>query len=77
MDTIKIKRKIESTHLEIAELEKWVGKKVDIIIREEGSDSSPSVGSAAGLLAEFSNQDLIKDEKTGWEKAVEGKYGNR
>lgn len=77
MDTLKIKRKIESTHLEIAELVNWLGKEVDIIIREEKSDSGPSDGSAAGLLSEYSDQNLLKDEKMGWEKAIKEKYGNR
>jgi len=77
MDSLKIYRKIESTHLEIDELKSWMGKEVDIIIREKTESSNPSDGSAAGLLSEFSNHNLIDKEKKGWEKAVEEKHGNR
>lgn len=31
---------------------------------------------ARGSLAEYANPDLIKQEKTAWEKAVTEKYGN-
>lgn len=78
MKTLKIKRKIDSTHLQIDELDDWLGKEVDIIIREK-DPSLPDTGkgAAAGILEDFKNEDLIETEKDGWTKAVMGKHGNR
>lgn len=77
METLKIKRKIDSTHLEIDELRFWLGKEVDIIIREKASKPKSSKNSAAGLLSDFKEKDLIDTEKNGWVKAVREKHGNR
>jgi len=77
METLKIKRKIESTQLQIDELKNWLGKEVDIIIREKISEPESSKGSAAGLLSDYKNKDLIKTEKNGWANAVRDKHGNR
>ena len=77
METLKIKRKIESTQLQIDELKNWLGKEVDIIIREKISEPESSKGSAAGLLSDYKNKDLIKTEKNGWANAVSDKHGNR
>lgn len=76
METLKINRKIDSTHLEIDELNNWLGKEVDIIIREKSSKPSFSKSSAAGLLSDFKDKDLIDREKNGWVKAVREKHGN-
>lgn len=76
MDTLKIKRKIDSTHLQIDELKKWLGKEVYIIIREKTSIPKSTKSSAAGLLSNFKDTDLIDTEKSGWVKAVREKHGN-
>lgn len=76
MDTLKINRKIDSTHLQIDELKKWMGKEVDIIIREKSSISKSAKSSAAGLLSNFKDTNLIDTEKNGWAKAVREKHGN-
>jgi hypothetical protein len=77
MKTLKIKRKIDSTHLQIDELDEWLGKEVDIIIREKRSVPDTSTDSAAGILSDFKNKSLIDTEKNGWVKAVREKHGNR
>ena len=77
MKTLKIKRKISSTHLQIDELEKWMGKEVDIIIKEKDTGSTFSHSkSASGILSAFQNSDLAEEEKESWAKAVKEKYGN-
>lgn len=77
METLKIKKKIESTSLQIDELRFWLGKEVDIIIREKVSEPKSSKNSASGLLSEFKDKDLMDAEKNGWVKAVRDKHGNR
>jgi len=77
METLKIKRKIDSTSLQIDELRFWLGKEVDIIIREKVSEPKSSKSSAAGLLSDFKDKDLMDAEKSGWAKAVRDKHGNR
>jgi len=77
METLKIKRKIESTQLQIDELKNWLGKEVDIIIREKVSTPTSSKSSAAGLLSDYKNKALIETEKNGWANAVSDKHGNR
>ena len=77
MDTLKIKRKIDSTSLQIDELSDWLGKEVDIIIKEKASTPESSKRSAAGLLSDFKDKDLMDSEKNGWAKAVRDKHGNR
>jgi len=77
METLKINRKIDSTHLEIKELKNWLGKEVDIIIREKSGVSDSDVGSAAGILSCFQDKNLMNQEKNGWAKAVRDKHGDR
>lgn len=77
METLKIKKKIESTSLQIDELRFWLGKEVDIIIREKVSEPKSSKNSASGLLSEFKDKDLMDAEKNGWVQAVRDKHGNR
>lgn len=77
MKTLKIKRKIDSTHLQIDELNNWLGKEVDIIIKEKNPSSDTTIGLAAGILSDFNNKDFIDTEKNGWVKAVREKHGNR
>ena len=78
MKTLKVERKIDSTHLQIDELDDWLGKEVDIIIREK--DPSPPAdgrGTAAGILENFKNEDRMESENKGWTKAIMEKHGNR
>jgi len=75
MKTLKIERKIDSTHLKIEELKNWVGKKVDIIIREKRIKPECRPGSAAGILSDFKNPKRMKRETEGWTKAVRKKHG--
>lgn len=78
MEPLKLKRKIDSTSLQIDELRFWMGKEVDIIIKEKTSSTTESSkSSAAGLLSDYKNKGLIASEKNGWAKAVRDKHGNR
>lgn len=77
METLKIKRKIVSTQLEIDELINWLGKEVDIIIREKPEQHGPSVGSAAGVLSTYQDKHRISEEINGWAKAAREKHGDR
>jgi len=63
--------------LQLDELSDWVGKEVDIIIREKASTPESSKSTAAGLLSDFKDKDLIDSEKNGWAKAVRDKHTNR
>lgn len=43
---------------------------------DESSLKDSKKSSARGLLSEYANPELQKEEKSAWEKAVEEKYGN-
>jgi hypothetical protein len=77
METLKIKRKIVSTHLEIDELINWLGKEVDIIIKEKSVSTDSPVGTVAGILSEFQDKKRIAEENYGWTKALKEKHGDR
>jgi hypothetical protein len=77
METIKIKRKISSPHLRISELKDFIGKYVEITVREsEPEKKIPSDKRAAGILSEFNNKAKMLMEKKAWEIAVSEKHGN-
>jgi len=76
-ETIKIKRKISSPHLRISELKDFVGKYVEITIRESAPENKiPSHKPAAGILSEFKNLEKVTMEKKAWKIAVNEKHGN-
>jgi len=79
MKTLKVNRKIESTRLEIDELQQWLGKEVDIIIREKKpfTEIQSGYSNVAGKLEKYQNEDLMAQENYGWGKAVREKHGNR
>jgi hypothetical protein len=77
MHTIRIKRKISSPHLRIDELKEFIGKHVEIIVKESSpvkKDSSKKP--ASGLLSAFRDKGKIKSEKQAWQIAVNEKHGN-
>ena len=75
--TIKIKRKISSPHLRISELKDFIGKYVEITVRESAPENKiPSDKRAAGILSEFKNQEKVPMEKKAWEIVVNEKHGN-
>lgn len=77
METIKIKRKILSPHLRISELKNFIGKYVEITVRESAPENRiPSDNRAAGILSEYKNQEKSSMEKKAWEIAVNEKHGN-
>lgn len=77
METIKIKRRILSPHLQISELKNFIGKYVEITVRESAPENKlPSDKRAAGILSEFKNKEKMSMEKKAWEIAVNEKHGN-
>jgi hypothetical protein len=75
--TIKIKRKISSPHLRISELKDFIGKYVEITVRESASENKiPSDKPAAGILSDFKNKEKVAMEKKAWKIAVNEKHGN-
>ena len=77
MDTIRIKRKISSQRLQISELKKFIGKYVEITVRESSPENKvASEKPAAGILSAFKNPDKISLEKQAWKNAVNEKHEN-
>jgi hypothetical protein len=77
MDTIKVKRKISSQRLQISELKKFMGKYVEITVRESSPENQILAEKpAAGILSEFKNQRKMPMEKEAWGTAVNEKHGN-
>jgi hypothetical protein len=77
MEPIKIKRRILSPHLRISELKNFIGKYVEITVRESAPEKKlPPDKRAAGILSEFKNQEKMAMEKKAWKIAVNEKHGN-
>jgi len=75
MNTIKIRRKISSSQLRIAELKDFIGKHVEITITEK-TFSLPGK-KAAGILSDYKDKGKIGLEKQAWDIAAREKHGNR
>ena len=79
MSTIRIKRKVRSTLLKIRELEKYVGKKVELEINVKELESEKNMlisKSLAGILSDFADKKLVNKEKSAWVLAVREKHEN-
>ena len=77
MHIIKIKRKISSSQIRIAELKEFLGKYVEITVKESTpAQKIPSEKPAAGILSRFSNKEKMNLEKEAWNIAVNEKHGN-
>lgn len=77
MHTIKIKRKITSANLRISELKEFIGKQVEITVKE--SDAEQNISNeklARGILADFKKSEKAREEKEAWKSAIIKKYGN-
>ena len=74
MYSIKVKRKVTSSTLHIAELKKFMGKQVEITVIE--SDGAFSDQIAAGILSDYQNKDNILKEKEAWGIIANEKHGN-
>lgn len=75
MHSIKIKRKVTSSTLRIAELKKFMGKQVEIIVTE--SKGAYSGQKASGILSAYQNIDNMLKEKEAWGIIANEKHGNR
>jgi len=77
MQTIKIKRKINSLNLRISELKEFIGKTVEITVSESSpAENIVQMKSASGILSAYKNPGKIKLEKDAWGKAVVEKHKN-
>ena len=77
MQTIKIKRKIISQNLRISELKEFIGKYVEITVRESTlAEKKNDEKRAAGLLSKYKDQNKIKIEKQAWQNSIIEKHGN-
>ena len=77
MDTIKVKRKISSQRLQISELKNFIGKYVEITVRESSPENKITTKKpAAGMLSAFKNPEKISSEGQAWKNAVNEKHGN-
>ncbi|MCW0484748.1 hypothetical protein [Gaoshiqia sediminis] len=74
MHTIKIKRKITSSQLRIAELKEFIGKQVEITVSE--SADTVSEKKAGGILAQFADQRKRNSEKKAWGIIADEKHRN-
>ncbi len=74
MNSITIKRKITSSLLRISELNKFIGKNVEITVTE--SHDIFSGKTVAGILSDFRNNDNISKEKQAWGIIANEKHGN-
>ena len=82
MTSIRIKKKITSSTLNIKELKKFIGKDVEIIIKEDKGhfkkkNIDETSGNASGMLEKYKNASLIDKEKDAWTQAIKDKYANR
>jgi len=65
MKQVKLNKKIDSTQLNLEELTNWIGKEVEIIIkeREKEMEKTPIQKTAAGKLQGYKNENLFDEEK--------------
>ena len=79
MGEIKIRRRIKSSMLRIKELDYYKGKNVEITLKiNELTKKSghQKLNLAAGMLSEYKNTNLWKQEKNAWNLAISEKYEN-
>jgi hypothetical protein len=74
MQSIKVKRKVTSSRLHIAELKKFMGKQVEITVTESNEAFSGQM--AAGILSDFQSIDYTSKEKEAWGIVANEKHGN-
>jgi hypothetical protein len=81
MASIKIKKKITSSTINIKELKKFIGKEVEIIIKEDKGQSKnqnrdKASKNASAMLEKYKNTNLVDKEKQAWSQAIKDKYAN-
>ena len=77
MLSIKINRKISSPNIRVSELKEFIGKYVEITVKEIAPKEIKSTAKTAlGILSKYSNTDKRKLEKDAWQMIVTEKHGN-
>lgn len=76
MATLKLHKKINSTSLQIEELEDWIGKDVEISIVEKKTAENNISSNVAGRLSGYHKTGLKDNEDNIWENVVAEKHGN-
>ena len=75
MKTLRIKTTITSS-LRLEELKEFIGKEVEIIVKEKASANADKViGEAAGMLSNYQDPKKADREQSAWEEAVKAKHG--
>jgi hypothetical protein len=75
MKTLRIKTTITSS-LRLEELKAFIGKEVEIVIKEKASANADKViGQAAGMLSNYQDSKKADREQSAWEEAVKAKHG--
>jgi fructose-specific component phosphotransferase system IIB-like protein len=75
MKTLRIKTTITSS-LRLEELKAFIGKEVEIVIKEKASANADKViGQAAGMLSNYQDPKKADREQSAWEEAVKAKHG--
>ena len=82
MDTIKIRRVINSETITIKELKAFLGKEVDIFVstRRKNLKREKQLAhekTAAAILSKYKNEQKITKEQNIWAVVVKEKYANR
>ena len=82
MEKITVKRKITSETIRISQLKRFMGKDVEITVKEKKSVTPKTphpaeTHSADGILAEFANASLVNEEENIWPRIIKEKYGDR
>ena len=77
MNKIRIKRKITSSQIEISGLKDFIGKQVEITVKEVHQDQqNPDATNVAGVLADYQNPNKKYQEKEAWGYIAREKNGN-
>ena len=79
MNTIRIKRKINSTLLRIKELEQYKGKNIELEIKVKEfpmKNKDKKIKSLAGILSNYADITLRNKENNAWRLAVREKHEN-
>lgn len=75
MKSLRLRKTITSS-LRLEELKEFIGKEVEIIVKEKESVNEEKVmGEAAGMLSDYRDLTKADREQSAWKEAVKTKHG--
>jgi peroxiredoxin family protein len=82
MDTIRIRRLINSETITVKELKKFLGMEVDIFVTTrrntlKSKKQLANAKTAAAVLSKYKNEQLINKEQSIWTHVIKEKYEDR